>query len=379
METTFYDCIKVQQRQDVEAPECLLFSAPVQEIISWAAIDRFCDSSQTGPQRVEKPYKVKAVQSFFLADKRNTIPTAIVIGLRPGKFLLTHQSAECQRVHELKIEFQRSAKPQDLPGIIIDGQHRVLGLMKFNPQSKVNVIALLNADDTETAFQFLVINNKASKVASDHIRALALHYEKEELDERLKKVRLNLDSNLRFVGFANSADDSPFRGLLAMPSNPADKQLVAPAAIEEAMGYLRQQKIQELQDDEFSLSLFFGIWRILKEKWPHLWENNSKLLQKVSVVCTTQFFMDNLLRKYDWNELDIYDTDKVESEIHNIVEKLNSQFWEQSTEWIVKGLDTQAGKKILLEALAQIVRNTRQESPWYADIDMIRCSAISYQ
>lgn len=377
MVTNSYDCLKVQQRPDATGPECLLFSAPVQEIAAWAAIERFTDMSQSGPQRLEKPYKVRAVHSYFLADSKNIIPTAIVIGLRPGKYTLTPQSNECTRVHSLKIDYNIQSKAEDLPGIIVDGQHRVLGMMKFNPNTRVNVVALVGADDTETAFQFLVINNKAAKVSSDHIRALALHYRKEELDLRLKNVRLNLDANLRFVGYANTLDESPFKGLLALPINTAENQIVAPAAIEEAVGYLRQQKVQEFQEDDLALSLFFGLWRILKSKWPNLWTKDSKFLQKVSIVCTSQFFVDNLLQKYDWNQLDIYDIEAVESEIKNIAEKLPSEFWESTTEWTAKGLDTQAGKKIFLDALKQMVRNARQELPWYADIDMVSLKNIT--
>lgn len=295
--TNSYKCLKVQQRPDHTGPECLLFSAPVHEVLLWAAIERFTSDAQNGPQRLEKPYKVRAVSSFFSVDSRNIIPSAIVVGLRPGKFTL-NPTKNCPEMFTLKLDFQCPSAPEDLPGIIVDGQHRLLGMRKFNPATRVNIVALVGADDTETAFQFLVINNKAAKVASDHIRALALHYEKDELDDRLRKVRLNLDANLRFVGYANALDESPFKGLLALPINPPETQIVAPAAIEEAVGYLRQQKVEEFQEDDLTLSLFFGLWRILKDKWPHLWTKESNLLQKVSIVCTTQFFVDNLLRKY---------------------------------------------------------------------------------
>jgi len=55
-----------------------------------------------------------------------------------------------------------------------------------------------------------------------------------------------------------------------------------------------------------------------------------------------------------------------------IIEKLQAEFWESSTEWIAKGLDTQAGKKLFLDALGQMVRNNRQEMAWYSDIEIIR-------
>ena len=40
---------------------------------------------------------------------------------------------------------------------------------KFSGDTLVNVVALLNPDEMEIAFQFLVINNKVAKVPADHI------------------------------------------------------------------------------------------------------------------------------------------------------------------------------------------------------------------
>jgi hypothetical protein len=54
----------------------------------------------------------------------------------------------------------------------------------------VNVVALIDADDDEAAFQFLVINNKATRVAQDHIKLLSLHYTEDVLADRLRSARM---------------------------------------------------------------------------------------------------------------------------------------------------------------------------------------------
>lgn len=221
----------------------------------------------------------------------------------------------------------------------------------------------------------MVINNKSSRVSSDHLRGLALHYNQESLTARLQKIRLNLNPNLRFVGFANDLEDSPFKGMLTLPTNSPEAQAVPPAAIEESINYLRSQKLPELvDDDDMLIGMFFSIWRRVKEKWAHIWVPDSKLFGKVSVICLTQFFSNNLLRQYDWSGLDIFEPSVVEAEVDKMLDALSSDFWAANTEWVAKGLDTQSGRKIFMEALEQMVRNTRQRLPWHTDIGMVELS-----
>lgn len=82
--------------------------------------------------------------------------------------------------------------------------------------------------------------------------------------------------------------------------------------------------------------------------------------------------MTTFYESTDWSELDIFDPELVDTEVKNIAAKLQSEFWEPSVEWVAKGLDTQAGKKMFLDALTQMVRNSREGMPWYRAIDMIR-------
>jgi hypothetical protein len=58
--------------------------------------------------------------------------------------------------------------------------------------------------------------------------------------------------------------------------------------------------------------------------------------------------------------------------VKKILGSLDCHFWSNETEWTAKGLDTQAGRKILLDSLEQIVRNFRQGFEWHTDISMVR-------
>jgi len=114
--------------------------------------------SGEGHQRLRNEAKIRAIGRFLTLDPRNTIPTAITVALRGLTITGDLQLDACSSV-----EVPDSDPPA---GLVIDGQHRLFGMSAFDPSLRVNVVALINPSDEEIAFQFLVINNKASKVAT---------------------------------------------------------------------------------------------------------------------------------------------------------------------------------------------------------------------
>ena len=258
---------------------------------------------------------------------------------------------------------------QQKPGLVIDGQHRLLGMNEYSPDTNVNVVAILGADDVEKAFQFLVINNKASKVSLDHIRALALHYEDEALKTRLTTARLTLNPNVPFVGLVNDGDDSPFRGMISWPLTPEKDRIVVPAAIEGAISLIQQTKVREFESDDVLLEFFYTIWRRIKQAWPQFWVPNSRLLSKVGIICMTQYMTDSLVSSYDLELLDISDPEAVGKKIDSILLNQVAAFW--ATPWTSTSYDTKVGKSMIVNALVQIARNVRSGVAWYEDIGLV--------
>ena len=166
-----YSCLRFQQREETQAPGALLFCAPAGEVTQWAAVKRREDEEGAAQRRLS-PAKWRAVKRFLEQDERNTIPTTIVVTLK----LPEEQMTQADSVVRVKLAVPDDARDEDKPGLVIDGQHRLFGISSFRPEAKIGIVALLNVDDAETAFQFLVINNKASRVPTDHIRLLALDY-----------------------------------------------------------------------------------------------------------------------------------------------------------------------------------------------------------
>ncbi|RJQ27554.1 DGQHR domain-containing protein [Candidatus Parcubacteria bacterium] len=370
-----YECFYYKQRDANLAPAFCIFCAPVGEILEWSAIKRLNEQDDPGPQRRTSRAKVLAITRYLDKEERNTIPTSIILTLDlPKNAIQDVFLKNGEMPAKLKLLTFKTEDTGQKPGLIIDGQHRLLGVANFDPNINVNVVALINADDTEKAFQFLVINNKASKVSSDHIRGLALEYKENELAERLKVARLTLHPNVGLVGLVDTEDISPFRGIVKLPIDNSAGRIVVPASIETSLSYIQQQKLKQFESEDVLMDFYYGIWGTIKEKWGDIWNNQSKLLSKVGVVCMTEYMTDALVASYDLGILDIADPDGVKNSVQNLLETQRKEFW--STEWTSTSYDTRAGREIIKDSLIQVARNVRSNNQWYDDIDIIDISNL---
>jgi DGQHR domain-containing protein len=367
-----YECLVIKQRPSEDAPTFCLFHAPVGEILRWAAIKRL-EEEAGAPQRRTSPAKVKAVKRFLETDVRNTIPTSIIVTIDVELDTIQRLAGDEYQSFAV-LEFDEPAEGGSKPGLVIDGQHRLLGIKEHSDATHVNVVALIAASDMEKAFQFLVINNKASKVAMDHIRALALHYEEAALKTRLKTARLNLDPNVGFVGMVNDEEDSPFRGIIAWPVTPEPNRIVVPASIEASITHIQQQKVRDFESPDVLLEFFYTIWRQIKIRWPALWITDSRLLGKVGVVCMTQYLTDALVSAYDLGRLDISDPAQVGTLVDEILNNQERAFW--TVPWTSTSYDTKVGRSLVVASLVQIARNIRAGNQWHEDIELVDATGI---
>jgi DGQHR domain-containing protein len=356
-------------------PVFCIFHAEVGQVLQWAAIRRLQDVPGA-PQRKESPAKVNAVKRFLTLDARNTIPTAVIItlGLPVASVKQIDSGADGwdpdTGIGRLEFELPDNVDDADKPGLVVDGQHRLLGMNKHDPTIHVNVIGLLNANDMETAFQFLVINHKASKVPTDRIRALSLEYVEEDLNVRLRTARLTLDPNLSSVNLLDKDETSPFYRIISWPTNPEDQRIVSPSAIEASVAYIQQKKVKQFQESEdILLEYFNAVWGTIKGRWPDLWNKDSRLLSKVGILCMTEYITDALVASFDWGRLDIGDPEQVQGMVGELLDHQDKQFW--TIPWVAGSYDTKAGRSTLVAALVQIARNKRADESWYADITML--------
>jgi DGQHR domain-containing protein len=373
MKTYEYSCIINTQREGGGAPQFLLFRAKASEIYEWAAIERYTQDSKKGPQRLEKPAKVAEVKRFLEQEPRNTIPTALLVSLNVAPENIKQLVAGNTEAVSLKFQWDDEAKPPKQPGMIVDGQHRLLGVMKFQPNLMLNVVAMVNISDDETAFQFLVVNNKASRVSNNHLRALALNFQEEALSKRLMAIRMSISQHLDYVGLVDKETNSPFFGKIDWPDNQVEGQpkkgFIAPSAIESCIAYIKQKRISELEDDAILLGFFLAIWTKITTKWAAQFNSESHLREKVAIICLTQFLVNNIIYEYDNDSLDVTNYDRVTECVEKIADCISPKFW--TAKWSAKSLDTASGRNMLIESLTQIRRNANAGRSWYEDVPIV--------
>jgi DGQHR domain-containing protein len=366
-----YDALRFKQRGS-SGPQLVMFVAPVKAILGFAEVDQLTPTNR-GPQREQKEARVQAIRKFIGADKANTIPTAVILAFHIGK--ASFKSAKGSHVGTLTIKPDAAKKI----ATIVDGQHRLFGIEAADPAMEVAVVGLLDADDVERAFQFLVINNKASKVPATHTKALLAKMKATSLANRLRSARLAFDvEGIKDVDLVNSDRESPFYKTIDWTTTPAADRMVQATAIELSLDYLGGLGVTEYNDRDVRRSVFLTIWKTIKTRWAPLWKKDSRLVSKVGIVCLTRFIADRITNWADNDELDIEVTDleEIETLTRKIIQPMDQRFW--TTPWAEKaqgGFDTAQGRERVMQAITQLFRNGKREIDWYTDIDIIDRSA----
>ena len=361
-----FDALSFSQRGDA-GPTLVMFAAPVKKILTFAAVDALSHATH-GPQREQKEARVQAIAKFIKANKGNTIPTAIILAFEKGRASFKPESSS--RVGALRVRVGKKAA-----ATIVDGQHRLYGIDSADSGIEVPVVGLLDADELERAFQFLVINNKASKVPATHTKALLANMKGTSLAARLKGARLAFDvEGIKDVDLVNSDVDSPFFQTIDWTTTPKSKRMVQATAIELALDYLSGLGISEYEDRDVRRSVFLTMWKTIRAHWKSLWKKDSRLISKVGVICLTRFVADRITSWADSDDLDIQvtDLDQIEVQTKKIVQYMDPLFW--TTPWAEKaqgGFDTNQGRDRVLLAITQLFRNGKRDIPWYTDIDII--------
>ncbi|HEY4211613.1 MAG TPA: DGQHR domain-containing protein [Steroidobacteraceae bacterium] len=361
-----YDALSFRQR-GAAGHVLVMFVAPVKEILGFAEVGALSPSTR-GPQREQKEARVQAIAKFLAANKSNTIPTAVILAFEKGR--ASFRNTGSQEVGVLSITAGSTAA-----ATIVDGQHRLFGINEADPSMEVAVVALLDADELERAFQFLVINNKASKVPATHTKALLADMKGTSLALRLKSARLAFDvEGINDVDLVNSDRDSPFYKTIDWTTTPKANRMVQATAIELSLDYLAGLGVSEYEDRDVRRSVFLVMWKTIRTHWKSLWKKDSRLVSKVGIFCLTRFIADRITSWADSDDLDIQVTDleQIEEHTRKIIQHMDPGFW--TTPWAEKaqgGFDTNQGRDRVLQAITQLFRNGKREIPWYTDIDII--------
>jgi hypothetical protein len=368
-----YHALAYHQRPNTStAPRFLLFHAPAGEIIQWADVDRIKVDNPKGAQRPIRKLKINKIARFLDAGKLNTIPTAIIVALDEGAISIegrnSFRNGNCTTI---SIKVRNDSKP----GLIIDGQHRAYGVAKHSEATHLNVVAFLGGDEAERAFQFVVINNTATRISKDHIKALNLNYNPRRLNQRLlasSGIGLGLDDTT-YDDLLVIDTSEPFRRLIAWPRNA--EGFIPPNAVESALAEVRD-RAGRLAIEGFERDIFLSMWATIKRIRAAEWNSESNLLLKVSIYCVTVFILENLITIQTITDppIDLTDEDQMNSAVDKIVSKIPAAFW--TAHWTATELDTRAGRSILLGALQQITSNVSHVRPWHENVELIEPTSL---
>lgn len=348
-------------------PKLVMFHAPVRDVLKWATVEELRPKTR-GPQRQRREAKVEAICKFLNANVSNTIPTTVIVAFTRLK--TSYQGGDNTSNGKLIIR-----PGEGFAAAIVDGQHRLHGMNAFAPDTQVPVVGLLDADRVEKAFQFLVINNKATKVPATHTKALLAKMEGTALSERLRGARLAFDANgIKDVDLVNSDREGPFYNTVDWETTPKAKRMIPATAIEQSLDYLAGLGVPELDDRDVSRSVFLTIWRVIKDNWSSLWKSGTRLVSKVGIVSMTRFIADLIVSWADNEELeiDLSDLEDIATQTKKIVSHMDTKFW--TVPWSEKahgGFDTNQGRDRVLAALRQLYRNGKSRVEWHTDIDIV--------
>jgi DGQHR domain-containing protein len=373
-----YPAIIYKQRDTAEALFCVC-TVRVGELRLWARVDRLTPENQQGVQRARKDARVDAIEDFLKVDARNTIPTSIVVAIPTAS--TSFGGLDLGTVGTVPQSVTLTISTDDVqpqPGLIIDGQHRTDGIAQFDANMPVNLVTIIGPSDDEIAFQFVVINNKVSKVAAEHIKALKIGYSSANLDARLRKsARIKSSGEPVYLDQIDTQEDSPFKGRLKWPRNEDDPARAIPVnAFEMAMAHISRQRIDQTPSSDpnpdFVVRFFIEIWKVVAEKWAATWSDPAgKLTTKIGVVCMTEYLVDALV---SWStspgqNIDLTDLNQVRDLTSAALDQLEAGFW--TAEWNAASLDTSSGRDKVIETLKAIQRNKIKGLAWNLKIGLV--------
>ena len=233
-------------------------------------------------------------------------------------------------------------------------------------------MAILDATPEEQAFQFIVINNKSAKVKTDNVKAIIADFNEDELQERLKKARVNYKDIPATLLDIDKSEESPFKDLMDWPLNQTENKEIKLTTIEGCLRYTRNQipGLKEEDDEDSTKYIFMAIWRSVKENFPDLWRSNEKFMSKVNINALNEYIIDRLENIYVMSDFDIFDEAKVEEYTKKILDPINKDYWE--SDWVIKIQDNAVVRNTIKKDLKIMSHNNASgRKEWYENLESI--------
>jgi DGQHR domain-containing protein len=399
MEHREYFGFFVHQREAAGVVPFFTFYARARDVSKWVGIRRSSEQPE-GIQRMLRRSRILAISRFMGSHANNTIPGNILVAFGEGRAeveTLEERIASCippdtmqngcghlLRPAALRFNFDPAADETSRPALIVDGQHRLKGLEAYGGEDvPILVVGLFSAPLIEQAFQFVVINNKATRVPTSNVKSIIADINESDLERRLLGAGVRYGDKSPILRDLTDLDSSPFAKLLdwdynregKIESEAQGKRLVSLTALEQSMRYMSSHFKGVLEggyeegDEDSLYQMFTAMWRGVAENYPDIWARNDKMMAKVSLNALNEFLVDRLKKAWEFGLLNIFEPSEVQGQAKKIISDIPRAFWE--SEWTMVIQDNANVRNIIQGDLSKVVENRRVGRPWNADLTIV--------
>lgn len=278
------------------------------------------------------------------------------------------------------------------PATIVDGQHRAKGAADIEERIPFTVVGLLEADWSEQAFQFIIINQKAKPIASEFltsiISASLSPQDINKLRERLEQSKVDL-ANTTIINLVHYDESSPFKGrvdfkvqgstgslgyagMLALAkrfqglkTHQSDMYKFRPffetVFAEVCPGRDYAEKTEEWSKNEWFI-YFVAFWETVRNKYSELWEPGNNLYKIVTFQEIQNLFLSWLFSRSEA----IKGADDLKEKAEIFLKDIKPDFFIKF--WQLKSLQSESGRKYLRRALEK----ARMDSRYKYDDDLFK-------
>ena len=255
-------------------------------------------ASPSAIQRDESSSRINEI-SRYCSDPDATFPTPIIISV--------YENAE---IHTNNNCFEIQVDEGKKIGEVIDGQHRLKGILKsdYLDRFELPVVLIFNLSEEEKAYVFSIINSKQTKVSMSLIYdlfALSRHRSPQKTSHEIARA-------------LNKNTDSPFYNRLKMLGKKENNQELATLSQGTFVKHLikllsknpdedfrcskRNKKFKEIptlplreyfirDEDKIILKILLNVFNALKDVFPNEWENPLKnIMEDYRLFCSNKIF-----------------------------------------------------------------------------------------
>lgn len=153
--------------------------------------------------------------------------------------------------------------------------------------------------------------------------------------------------------------------------NEAANRIIAPSAIEAIAGYVKSLGFRDLDEADGLNAFIIAVWSTIKDRWGHIFNDQTHLLEKVGMICLTQFIGDTI-KKWLVNprtRFSVGNPEQVAENTRFILDQLEPAFF--AAQWSSTSYDTRAGRDQIIGALEAISVNIGNGDLWYSDVSVV--------